>query len=250
LPGPVEWQAFWKSAAGKANTFLRDADRDPELEGRWAAWEQAPEEAYAALLHRYAGRLAGFGALGFAEAGAGRIAVLPTSVGEWLFGRAKKWSLPGIRKDVAVVGADFTVTLLEKSLEAQVELAAFAESEGNVFRIKKKSVQAAAHGGRTAESMLAALKSMSKHALPANVAHEIGEWARAKKTVRVEETLLLEGEDPVVMAEIRAAFPKEFAAVGTAALKYLGNGTRDAVVRKLAKKGFFTNAKSPPRPPP
>jgi hypothetical protein len=245
LPGPVEWQAFSQSAAAKANPFLREADLDPGLEGRWAAWERSPEEAYAALLHRYAGRLAGLGAIGFAEAGAGRLAVLPTPVGDWLYGRAGRWSLPAGRKDVAVVGADFTVTLMEKSAEALVELAAFAESQGNAFRITRKSVQAAAHGGRTAEAMLATLTSLSKHALPANVAHEIRAWAEAGKTVRAEETLLIEGDDAVVLAEIRTAFPKEFAAVGAHALKYLGKGKREALARRLAKKGFFMEARSP-----
>jgi hypothetical protein len=241
LPGPVDWREFWKSAADKANPFVMDADRDPELDGRWAAWEESPETVYANLMHRCAGRLAGLGAIGFAEAEGGRIAVLPTPVGEWLFGRAEKWTLPQGRKGVAVVGADFTVALLEKSPEAQVELSAFAEGEGNAFRITKKSVQAAAHAGRTAESILAALAGLAKHAVPANVAHEIREWAGAKKTVRAEETLLIEGDDPVVLAEIRAAFPKDFAPVGTgtAALKYLGKGKREAVLRRLAKKGFF-----------
>jgi hypothetical protein len=247
LTGPVDWPGLWKSAAAQANPFVADADRDPELDGRWAAWEEAPEAVYAVLMHRYAGRLAGLGAIGFAEIsresgpgkGKGTLAVLPTPVGEWLFGRAEKWSLPAGRKGVAVVGADFTVVLLEKSPEARVELSALAEAEGSGFRITKKSVQAAAHGGRTAESMLAALEALSKHALPANVAHEIGEWTKAKKAVRVEETLLIEGDDPVAIAEIRAAFPKEFAAVGSAALKYLGKGSREAVMRRLAKKGFF-----------
>jgi hypothetical protein len=240
LTGPVLWPDLWKSAATRANPFARDADRDPELDGRWGGWEETPEEAYASLLHRYAGRLAGLGAVGFAEAGAGRMAVLPTPVGEWLFGRADKWILPAGRKGIAVVGADFTVSLLEKSPEAEVELSGFAESATNAFKITKKSVQTAAHAGRTAESILGALEALSKHALPANVAHEVRAWAVAKKTVRVQDALLIEGEDPVVLAEIRAAFPKEFAPVGTAALKYLGKGKREAVMRRLAKKGFFS----------
>jgi hypothetical protein len=239
LPGPVDWQALWKSAAGKANPFVSEADRDPELDGRWAAWEEPPEKVYALLFHRYAGRLAGLGAIGFAEAGVRNAVVMPTPIGEWLFGRADKWTLPAGRKGVAVIGADFTVSLLDKSPEAQVELSAFAESGNNAFRITKKSVQAAAHAGRAADSILETLAGLSKHAVPANVAHEIREWARARKTVRVEETLLIEGDDPVVLAEIRATFPKEFAPVGTAGLKYLGKGSKDAVLRRLAKKGFF-----------
>ncbi len=245
LTGPVEWDAFWKSAATKANPFVKDADRDPALDGRWAAWERSPEEVYAMLLHRYVGRLAGLGALGFSGRGPGpgpgpdSVAVFPTPVGEWLFGRADSWSLPQSRKGLAVVGADFTVSLLEKSLEAEVELSGFAEPVFGAFRITRKSVQAAAHTGRTADSMLAALEGLSKHAVPANVAHEIREWATARKMVRVEETLLIEGDDPVVLVEIRAAFPKEFAPVGTVALKYLGKGTRESVLRRLAKKGFF-----------
>jgi hypothetical protein len=240
LPGPVSWQEFWKSAGAKANPFVHEADNDPALDGRWAAWEEPPEKVYSILLHRYAGRLAGLGALGFAEAGPGRTVVLPTPIGDWLFGRAEEWKLPEIRKGVAVVGADFTVSLLEKSPEAEAELAGFAEADGTVYRITRESVQAAAHAGRAAASMLETLEGISKHALPANVAHEIREWARAKKTVRIEDTLLIEGDDPVVLAEIRGAFPKDFAPVGTAALRYLGKGNRESVMRRLAKKGFFS----------
>lgn len=240
LRGPSDWRTFFASAAEKANPFICESERDPALDGRWAAWETSPEKVYASLLHRYAGRLAGLGALGFAEGGAGHPAVFPTEIGDWLYGRAGKWSLPEVRKGVAVVGADFTVALLEKSLEAGVELSAFAESEGNVFRITKKSVQAAVHAGHTAGGMVAALEALSKHVLPANVAHEIREWAANKRSVKVQEAILVEGEDPLALAELRAAFPRDFAAVSPLALKYLGKGTREALMRRLAKKGFFT----------
>jgi len=239
LRAPSDWQTFRDSAAEKANPFLFEADQHAELAGRWGAWDADAQETYAALLHGYAGRLAGLGALAFGDLGKGNLAVSLSPVGEWLFGLRDAWSLPQAPKGVAVVSADFTVTLLERTPEAALDLSAFADSEGNVFRITKKSVQAAAHLGRTAVSMLAVLEGLSKHALPPNVAHEIREWAEARKTVRLEETLLIEGDDPVVLAEIRATFPKEFAPVGTVALKYLGKGKREAVLRRLAKKGFF-----------
>lgn len=239
LRAPCDWFAFADSAAEKANPFLEDAENSPELAGRWSTWKEAPEDVYAKLIDQCAGRLASLGALAFAPGPKGSLSVTLAPVGSWLYKQAEAWSLPDSAKAVAVVGGDFTVTLLAPDPGAHMELAPFCEPIGAAFRITKKSIQAAAHNGHTAAAILKTLESYSKHALPANVAYEILAWSGTKKTVRISETILIEGDDPVVMAEIRSAFPKDFAQVSPLALRYLGQGSRAVLGKRLAKKGYF-----------
>ncbi len=73
------------------------------------------------------------------------------------------------------------------------------------------------------------------------MAHEIEDWAGSKRSVKLSEAILLEGPDPIHMAEILSQFPKEFARVSPTVLKYLGAGKRGALVKRLAKKGFFAD---------
>ena len=239
LRAPADWRAFLASAAAKANPFVAEAEKDAELAGRWAAWETPPEEAYADLAGNYAGRLASLGALAFAPGPKGTLSVTLASVGAWMYRKAAAWELPVPARFGAVVGADFTISLLAPDPESRSELSAFTEPAGAGFRLTRNSVQAASQRGHTAASILKSLSDISKHALPANVAHEIGAWAGGRKTVRMGEAIVLEGDDPVVLAEIRAAFPREFTEVSPLAIKYVGKGTRAALSKRLAKKGFF-----------
>jgi hypothetical protein len=239
LPGTIEWRAFLDSAAEKANPFLADAEKDAELAGRWASWRTPPEDLYLRILSRYGAGLASLGALAFAPGPKGNSAVTLTPVGRWLYRKAEAWALPEPVRDSLIVGADFTVTPLLDDADARMDLAAFAEPEGRGFRITRAAVQAAAHRGRTADDLLAVLEARRKHALPANVVHEIKAWAGARKSVAISEAILVEGDDPLTLAEIRGAFPKDFVPVSPTALKYVGKGTKTALARKLAKQGFF-----------
>ena len=108
------------------------------------------------------------------------------------------------------------------------------------FRLSRRSVQAGAHRGMTAADMLRILNAWTRTPVPANVVHEIEAWCGSKPVVRLAETILVEGEDPVVMADILSRFPKEFARLTPTVLRYLGKGKRAALLKRLANKGFFT----------
>jgi hypothetical protein len=241
LKTPSDWETFLRSASERANPFLADADRNAELSGRWAAWETPPEEAYRALLGRYAGRLASLGALSFAAAAKGTLSVTLSPPGKWLYGKAETRTLEEPARAAAVVGADFTVSLLAPDPEARMELAGFAEAEGPGFRLTRRSIQAGIRKGMDADAVLRTLEALSKHALPANIVHEIRAWAQSRKTVSLREAVLIEGRDPLVLAEIRAAFPKDFEEVSPLALRYLGKGTKAALGKRLERKGFFAD---------
>ncbi len=241
---PVDWRDAVAGAMAGGNPFLEDIEGDVDLTGGWARWEGTPEETYGSLLHQYAGRLASLGALAFHRNAHGNLGVSLTEVGRWLYGSLDRWTLPRTARPVAVVGGDFTVTVLESAPDFLLELREFAEQAspgggGSAWRITRRTVQAAAHRGLSGEGMLLTLRAWSKHALPANVVHELEAWTRARPGIRLSEAVLVEGEDPVMLAELLSAFPKDLERVSPIVLKAKPGTKRGALLKKLAKRGFF-----------
>lgn len=245
LEQPVDMGAWFDSAVEKANPFLAALEGNAELAWRWRRWDSTPQDVYGRLLSYHVARLCSLGALDLRSDAEGRLGLVLTEVGRWLYDKAETWSLPAAEKAIAVVGGDFTVTLLEASLELEAELAAFAEpvsgagGAGAAYRLTRKSVQKAAHGGFGAEKMIAVLAAWSKHALPANVVHEVKAWAGARKTFKVREAVLVEGDDPLAVAELLASAPKDFERVSPTVLAYTGKAKPSALMQRLAKKGFL-----------
>ena len=101
-------------------------------------------------------------------------------------------------------------------------------------------MQSGAHAGLSAADMLRVLNAWTRTPVPANVIHEIEAWSGSKPTVRIAESILVEGEDPMVMADLLSRFPREFVRLTPTVLRYLGKGKRAALLKRLANKGFFT----------
>ncbi len=249
LKDPVEFWDWLASAVGDANPLLADLETDPHLSGTWARWDQTPQTVFAEFLCHYLGRLSSLGAVALSRDAEGALGVSLSGVGQYLFGHAESWTLPQGNRPIAVVGGDFSIVLLEPAVELAVELAPFAEAVGadpdqarpaTHFRLSRRSVQSGVHQGLAAADMLRILRAWSKTPLPANVVHEIEAWCGSKPTVKLRDAILVEGEDPMVIAEILSRFPKDFVRLSPTALKYLGEGKRLAVLKKLMKKGFFT----------
>ena len=249
LLDPAAFQGLLTSAAGHANPLLADLDTDPYLPGQWARWDRSPQTVFAEFLCHYLGRLSSLGAVALCTDSEGNLGVSLTGIGLHQFGHSQSWALVEEARRIAVVGGDFSIVLLEPAPELTLELARFADPVGGNpaeppsalhFRMTRRSVQAGAHQGLTAQDMLRVLKAWSKTALPANVVHELEAWCGSKPTVRLSETILVEGEDPIVMADILSRFPKDFLRISPTVLKYLGEGKRAALLNRLAKKGFFT----------
>lgn len=247
LETPVAFSGWAESAAKGFNPLVAAAERDLDLGARWMRWDEPPQSVYARLLQHQAARLASVGAIVFSVDEDVRIGLSLTGVGRWLYGLAESWSLPAEGRPIAVVGGDFTVTMLEASPILESDLIAFAEPAGEsgmagtAFKITRQSVQKAVHGGQTAGEMLSTLRRWSKNAVPANVAHEIAAWAGSRRTFTLRESILIECEDPVVAAELHSQFSKDFEKISPTVLEYVGAGARQALVKRLAKKGFFTD---------
>ena len=112
-----------------------------------------------------------------------------------------------------IVQGDQTI-LLEVNHELYVPardaLARFAELEKSpeyihTYRITPLSLWNAASSGLKASDILSALETYTKYTLPGNVARDIEDYIDRYgrvKLLRVENDLLLESEDPVLIAEI------------------------------------------------
>ncbi|MEO6098282.1 MAG: helicase-associated domain-containing protein [Fibrobacteria bacterium] len=250
LNGSTQPIAFWDwlaSAVAHANPLLADLEADPYLPGQWARWDRQPQSVFAEFLCHYLGRLSSLGAIALCQDAQGNLGVSLTAIGRHCFGQAETWEISEETRRIAVVGADFSIVLLQPDPELVLELAPFAEPAGNVdegrpvlhLRLTRCSVQAAAHNGYSAESMLKVLNDWSRHPVPGNVVHEVKAWAGSRAAVRVSETVLLDGEDPMAMAEILSAFPKDFVRLTPTVLRYMGTSKKAVLLKRLAKRGFF-----------
>lgn len=247
LEMPVEFNSWIRSAAEGFNPMIAAAERDPDLDDRWKRWDEPPKSVYARLMHHQAARLASLGALVLSIDADGRLGLSLSGVGRWLFGLGESWTYPEEGRPIAVVGGDFTITLLEASPGLESDLGAFADPvnetgrAGTAFKITRPSVLKGVHAGLTPEVMLETLKLWAKNALPGNVIHEIGAWAGSGRRLILRDSLQLECEDPIRLAELFSLFPKEFERVAPTILKYIGKGTREGLAKRLGKKGFFTD---------
>lgn len=247
LEEPFDFTAWIKSAIKGFNPLIAAAEQDLDLGARWMRWDAPPQHVYERLLHHQVARLCSIGALLLSVDEEGRLGLSLTGVGRWLYGLSDSWCLPEEGRPVAVVGGDFTVTLLESALGFESDLLAFADQvggsggAGTTYKITRQSVQKAVHGGLSVENMLQTLRPWAKNVLPANVVHEIGAWAGSRRSLIIREAILVESEDALIVAEALSQFPKDFERVSPTVLKYIGTGNRAALGKRLGKKGFFTD---------
>ncbi len=239
LTEPVDFLEWTQSATKGFNPFLADVEQVPGLDGHWARWESSPPHVYYKLLTHYLARLASLGAVALDKTEEGNLGVSLTSIGQYLFNLSEDWEMPKAEKPIAMVGADYSILLLESSPSLALELKDFAEPVGSAFRLTRKSIQGAVHRGMSGEEILLTLKACAKNGVPANVSHEIKAWAKSKQNVKLHEAILVEGEDEIVMAEILSLFPKDFQSVSPTMLKYVGTGKLSLLEKRLEKKGFY-----------
>jgi hypothetical protein len=90
---------------------------------------------------------------------------------------------------------------------ARFQLGRIAERTGGqdteIYKLTKRSVQAAVEGGITFEDMLRFLHGQSEREPPQNVVASMREWAGQHGQVAIRRGVLLEADDPALLEQIR-----------------------------------------------
>jgi hypothetical protein len=222
------------------NPFILAMNEDFSLRGLWSHWGESSEDVYARLLLHAVRQWVALGALALHRDRDGAFGISLTEAGRWILGLTKEFDPQPQSRKIALLSGDYTLTLLESAPELTSMALAFAEPVSpTTFKITKASIQGATHKGQTVEGIWDGLEPWLKQDIPQNVRIEVAGWAKAKATVRISPVLLIEGNDPHVMAELLTEFPKVFSRVSDTVLKADGATRLPALVKKLEKKGVF-----------
>lgn len=131
-----------------------------------------------------------------------------TELGAWLVGSGAPPALP--EPAPVVVQPSYEVLVPR---EATLEAIVAVESAGELvrrdvvstYRLTKPALVAAVERGLTVERVTDLLESASGHALPANVAHTLRDWASAYGRIRVARGPFLVADSAPLLAELRAS---------------------------------------------
>lgn len=114
--------------------------------------------------------------------------------------------------------------------------------QATVYNVSKESFTAAVQGGHDANAFVAFLLAHNRGgALPANVMMTLEDWRGALKRVRIRSLLVIEADDPLVMADLlhRRRFAKYFVELDPKKVAAIHEDTRDDLAKALEKDGFI-----------
>lgn len=145
-----------------------------------------------------------------------------------------------------VVQPDFSVVVIGVDLPPVAELAAFCErmrersSAGAVtLRITRASVLRAVTAGLSGDDILERLRRHASSALPANVVHEVREWAGWVRSVSAEPATLFRCPDAAAADRIIAALGKRAERLTATIVSSPDATLSDAERRKLLEQGII-----------
>ncbi|HJZ49515.1 MAG TPA: helicase-associated domain-containing protein [Roseiflexaceae bacterium] len=115
-----------------------------------------------------------------------------------------------------------------------------AREPAGVYRLTKRSVQAALERGITFDDMLRFLNDQSEHEPPQNVLASLREWAGQHGQLTMRRAVLLEADDPALLEQVRrdkrVRMPKVESLTETAWL--VREGDASELAERLRKAGF------------
>ncbi len=241
LEGAVPMEDFFASQAQGQNPLKRSAERTraltdeacKRLEDRW--WSGLREILVDTLLPSGVVRCANEGE---------RIMIELTPAGRWALGLVDEFEWDeGVEADAFYVQPDFEVVFLAPSPSLEAEVGRFAERQGKgvgaLFRLTRSSVQAAFHGGLSAEDMLSTLTGKSSTPLPDNVAREIDSWCGACVQLTWQPTSLVRCPDAETAARVLAAGRGKLERISDTVLALVDPKKRGAVTVACKKEGVF-----------
>ena len=145
-----------------------------------------------------------------------------------------------------VVQPDFSVVVIGVDLSPVAELAAFCErvrergSAGSVtLRITRASVLRAVTAGLSGDDILERLRRHASSALPANVIHEVREWAGWVRSASAEPATLFRCPDAAAADRIMAALGKRAEKLTATIVSFPDAILNDAERRKLLEQGVI-----------
>lgn len=113
----------------------------------------------------------------------------------------------------------------------------------SVYVLNKESVMRAVEAGMSPEEITGFLNTNTGKALPQNVAHSIGDWARMLKRLTIQRVTLIQVDDPAVLDEIlasrktkRMVLLRLSPTTAIASLPDVSEGAREDAWQRLAKE--------------
>ena len=226
----------------EGEVFLPLEDMD-DLEEKW-------QGALAAFFFR---RLVVLGGVTLGRLVSGRMGFRLTPAGRYLLQDTDQFEFDAAKDTGEVlVQPNFEIVFLAPSVEAQLRVRAYAEptaalegpdSVGTLFVLRRESVQRAVMGGRDADGIVASLRRLSKHPLPANVERQVAAWGAEVRWIDVRPAVVVDCGDAETAARVLAAVRKNGRQLSATAVELLaGNKLTAAIRKKLSAAGIFVRS--------
>ena len=226
----------------EGEVFLPLEDMD-DLDEKW-------QGALAAFFFR---RLVVLGGVTLGRLVSGRMGFRLTPVGRYLLQDTDQFEFDAAEDTGEVlVQPNFEIVFLAPSVEAQLRVRAYAEptaalegpdSVGTLFVLRRESVQRAVMGGRDADGIVASLRRLSKHPLPANVERQVAAWGAEVRWIDVRPAVVVDCGDAETAARVLAAVGKNGRQLSATAVELLaGNKLTAAIRKKLSAAGIFVRS--------
>ena len=148
-----------------------------------------------------------------------------------------------------VVQPNFEIVFLTPNLNAEIDLAPFAERCGKIvgtlFRLTRRQIILAASRGATAAEVLDALEKHSRKPVPANVAEEIRTWFAAGRSLRMRYSILIDAGDRETALRVKRFLGAECVALSETLLEWPKLQLDPKLKKKLTEQGLFLKSGRP-----
>lgn len=211
------------------------------------------EEWQGTLVFFFFRRLVALGGVTLGRLISGRVGFRLTPVGRYLLLDTDQFEFDAAEDTGEVlVQPNFEIVFLAPSVDAQLQARTYAEptaalegpdSVGTLFVLRRESVQRAVMGGRDADGIVASLRGLSKHPLPANVERQVAAWAAEVRWIAVRPAVVVDCGEAETAARVLAAVGKNGRQLSATSVELLaGNKLTAAIRKKLSAAGIFVRS--------
>ncbi|MBI2949568.1 MAG: helicase-associated domain-containing protein [Verrucomicrobia bacterium] len=212
--------------------------------------EENVEEYCRAILEQYFwARLVPLGCVETGVDAKGEVCFQLSPAGRYLFGLNPELAYGRPTAEAGlVVQPNFEIVFLAPNLNAEIDLAPFAErcgkNVGTLFRLTRRQIISAAARGIKAADVLGALAKHSQKPVPENVAEEIRTWFAGCRTLTLRRSMLIDAGDREVALRVRRLLGAECRALSETLLEWPKAQLDPKLRKKLAELGLFLESKT------